>query len=215
VLTAADMQVLTMLLWNFRIAVIQQLVRVYRVGGVRNPSAARRRVHQLVASGLLDFADVLARPLLDLREPLYQWPGVGRPDYALIPHLVWTLQSRWVRPLSSTRVYFASRKAINIFGGVSKGSIKHYGQISHDLHVAEAAVNYLEREPERMASWYSEDANVEQIRFQKVPDAIFYDMAQQPPRPSVAVEVGGNYQEQKLTDFFMDMENRRLAFILW
>lgn len=77
------------------------------------------------------------------------------------------------------------------------------------------ALNYLEREPERMASWYSEDANVEHVPFAKVPDAIFYDLSQDPPRPVEAAEVGGFYGEQKLLDFIMDMERRQLAFVIW
>ena len=213
--TAADMLVLTMLLWDFRIAVNEQLVRAYRAGGVRNAGAARRRVRALVASGLLDFADVLARPLLDILIALYEWPGTGRPDYGILPQLAWALERRWQQPLTSKRVYFASRKSINIFGGVTKGAIKHYGQISHDLHVTEVALNYLERDPERMKSFVSEDANTEHVPFQKVPDAIFYDLDSNPPRPVQAVEVGGYYPEAKLHAFFTDMEKRRLPFVIY
>ena len=210
-LTAADKLVSRTLRWDCRIAVNEQIVRKYRVGGVRNASAARRRIRALVASGLLDFADVLARPLLDILTPLYEWPGAGRPDYKVIPHLAWTLEHRWQQPLTATRVYFASRKSINIFGGVTKGAIKHYGQISHDLHVTEAALNYLEREPDRMASWVSEDANTEHVPFQKVPDAVFYDLKSNPPRPVQAVEVGGFYPEAKLHAFFTDMEKAEIT----
>ena len=63
------------------------------------------------------FADVLARPLLDILIALYEWPGTGRPDYRILPQLAWTLERRWQQPLTATRVFFASRKSINIFGG--------------------------------------------------------------------------------------------------
>jgi hypothetical protein len=212
---AADMLVLRMLGWDFRIAVDRQLVRVYRVGGVRNPAAARRRIRRLGTAGLLGHADVLARPLLDLSVPLYEWPGKGRPDYGLIPHLAHLLERRWRQPLSATRVYFASRKALNVFGGVTRGAIKHYGQISHDLHVTELGIGFLEREPERMKSFVSEDASTGHVLHAKVPDAIFYDLESEPPRPVQAVELGGVYPEEKLRAFFTDMERRHLPFVLY
>ena len=93
--SAADKLVSRMLRWDCRIAVLAQLVRAYRVGGIRNAGAARRCLRAQVASGLLGFADVLARPLLDISEPLYSWPGTGRPDYEILPHLAWTLERRW------------------------------------------------------------------------------------------------------------------------
>jgi hypothetical protein len=214
-LTAADMLVLSMLLWDFRIALGGQLVRAYRAGGVGNPGGGRRRVRELVASGLLGYEDVLARPLLDISRPLYEWPGQGRPDYGILPRLAWQLERRWQQPLSAARVYFASRKAINIFGGVTRGVIKHHGQISHDLHVTEAALNYLEREPGRMGSFVSEDACTAHEPFRKVPDAMFYDLHEEPPRPVLAVEVGGFYPEAKLRAFFEDMELRKLPFVVF
>lgn len=206
---------LQLLLWDFRIALLAQLVGALRAAGVPDDGSARRIVRLLVGAGLVGTARVLARPLADVSEPLYRWdPAEGPPDHSVIPHVVWVGQSRWARPLSAVTVLFASPRAVRLFGGVAPGKVKAVSQTTHDLHVTEVRLlHFGGTDPSR--SWVSEDRELEREPFRKTPDGVVYDLTGPVPRRVEAQEIVGLYPEEKLRGFFADMEFRSLPFRLW
>lgn len=213
-LTAGDMLVLNMLLWHVRVARMGELVRAYRTTTVTNASAARRRVRELVAAGLIQYAKVLCRPVLRLERPLYCWSPVGGPPaFDRSSELAWRLEKRWSDvALKPACVYFAGKKAINLFGGVATGSVKSYLQLSHDCQVSWVYCRYLESDPDLAATWVSEDAATEHVYRQRRPDAVLHDSMN---RPVLAVEIGGFYGPEKLVALMRDLERRQLALELW
>lgn len=213
-LTPADMLVLHMLLWQCSVARHGTLAAVYRLGGLVHPSAINRRVRELVASDLVQHAKVACRPLLELDAPLYACnPAEERYDYGRAGELAWKLEKRWKNlPMEPECVYYAGKKAIALFGGVMKGAVKQYAHLSHDAQCAWLYARYLEANPALARTIVSEHANLDAIKFQKVPDFVCHDSAN---RPVLALEVGGFYPAEKLTALFRDLERRGLALELW
>jgi hypothetical protein len=194
-----------------RVATRDQAIRVLAKGGVASRRVAKRVLHALVGRGLVRFEEVPARPLLRLEYPLVTWrPGLPAPAFG---PLAWTLEKRWQEPLRPTRVYFAGPAAVRAYGGCMKGRLSNIAQVSHDLHVTEVYLGFLEREPEIAAAWVSEDELGEsRKKFEKQPDAVLYD---RDGKPRVAVEFGGLYGVDKLQAFHTDMERRALPYELW
>lgn len=194
-----------------RIAARGQAMRVLAKGGVSSRRVAKRILHALVGQGLLRFEEVPARPLLHLESPLVTWrPGLPAPEFG---PLAWSLEKRWQEPLRPTRVFFAGPAAVRTYGGCMKGHLSNIAQVSHDLHVTEVYLGFLEREPEIAAAWVSEDELGEsRKKFEKQPDAVLYG---RDGKPRVAVEFGGLYGVDKLTAFHVDMERRALPYELW
>ena len=87
-----------------------------------------------------------------------------------------------------------------------RGHLTNIAQVSHNLHVTEVYLGFLEREPAIAAAWASEDELGEtRKKFEKQPDAVLYD---RDGKPRLAVEFGGLYGVDKLQAFHTDMERR-------
>jgi hypothetical protein len=211
ILTHADSILLKVLSQKTRVATREQAIRVFARGGVTSRRVGRRRLHALSASGILSCEDVPARPLLDLRGPLVCWrPGYGEPDFGA---LAWTLEKRWQAPLATTRVYFAGREGLRLYGGVARGQLTNINQVSHDLHVTEVYLRLLAEEPALAAAWVGEDEHGDtRLKYQKQPDAVLCD---DDGRPRLAIEFGGLYGVAKLSAFHRDMDRRGLPYEIW
>lgn len=213
-LTPADMAVLNMLLWQCSVARHGTLATVFRANGLTHGSAINRRLRELVGAELLRFAKVACRPVLELQGPLYFCnPARERYAYGRAGELAWQLEKRWKNlSLEPATVYFGSKKALAIFGGVMKGSVKQYAHLSHDCQCAWLYARYLTTNPTFAGTICSEHMNTEAIKYQKVPDFVVHNSKNE---PVMALEVGGFYPKEKLVALFRDLERRQLCLELW
>lgn len=213
-LTPADMAVLNMLLWQCSVARHGTLAAVYRAFGLTHSSAINRRIRELVAADLIQFAKVACRPVLELEAPLYFCdPAREDYDYDRAGELAWQLEKRWKNlQLEPACVYHCGRRALAIFGGVMKGSVKQYAHLSHDCQCAWLYARYLTTNPTFAQTIYSEHLNTEAIKYQKVPDFVVHNSKNE---PVMALEIGGFYPREKLEALFRDLERRQLALELW
>lgn len=209
--TDAEILLRETLCWKIRVLSREQAVRVFALAGVASPRVAKRRLHMLSRLRLVACEELLARPLLALDRPVLSWrPGESAPDYEA---LAWTLEKRWQAPLVPTRVFFAGRETVRIFGGCAKGHLTNVNQVSHDLHVGEVYLKFLERDRARAGMWVSEDELAEhRKKFEKQPDAVLHDEA---GRAKLVIEFGGLYGPEKLRAFHVAMTNRSLPYELW
>ncbi len=209
--TAADTLLRETLCWKIRVISREQAVRLFALADVSSPRAAKRRLHMLTRLRLVSCVELLARPILALEGPLVRWsPGEAPADFEA---LAWTLEKRWQAPLTPTRVLFAGRETIRIFGGCAKGHLTNVNQVSHDLHVAEVYLNFLEKDRPRAEMWVSEDElSDHRKKFEKQPDAVLHDEA---GAPRMVVEFGGLYGPEKLRAFHNDMDHRNLPYEIW
>ena len=49
--------------------------------------------------------------------------------------------------------FFAGRRALRVLGGCAKGRLTNLNQVSHDLHVGQVYLHFLERNPPLAAGW--------------------------------------------------------------
>jgi hypothetical protein len=209
--TDADTLLRETLCWKIRVLSREQAVRLFALAGVSSARAAKRRLHMLTRLRLVACEELLARPLLTLDAPLVRWrPGEAPADFEA---LAWTLEKRWQTPLEPTRVFFAGRETVRIFGGCAKGHLTNVNQVSHDLHVAEVYLQFLENDRHRAGMWVSEDELSEhRKKFEKQPDAVLHDEA---GVARLVVEFGGLYGPEKLRAFHSHMDHRNLPYELW
>lgn len=209
--TDAEILLRETLCWKIRVLSREQAVRLFALAGVSSPRAAKRRLHMLTRMRLVACVELLARPILDLHGPLVCWePGETPADFEA---LAWRLEKRWQTPLAPTRVYFAGTETVRIFGGCAKGHLTNVNQVSHDLHVAEVYLRFLEKDLPRAEMWVSEDELSEhRKKFEKQPDAVLHDEA---GTPRLVIEFGGLYGPEKLRAFHNDMDHRNLPYEIW
>ena len=154
-LTEIDREFVEMLCGPVRCASEGQHDEFAALRGIKNPKAARRRRYFLVASGLLKFADVPARPSIRLTGPLFTWVrGEPGPDAHALSYAA---EKRFTAPLEPTRIYYATPKAIRLFGGHASGEMPNAQQCAHDLCVTSIYLNLLSNDPEVAALYRGED----------------------------------------------------------
>jgi hypothetical protein len=209
-LTERDREILKALTVKVRVLALEQIASAWwpeTDSGRRN---ARRRLEEFAASGLVARTRVHARPLLSLEGPVFRWnPGEPGPDCG---RLSWRLQSRWDKPPQTITVFYATRKAVNRFGGVARGKIKNLSQLSHDVHVGAIYLLFLRTQPLLGTAWMGEDVLAPARKHQKLPDAVLCDDAQNPLR---AIEFGGAYPPERLAAFHEDCARRKLPYEIW
>jgi hypothetical protein len=195
--------------FKFRYGVFEHERRLAALHGVRNEEVVRRILRQLVADRHLQCVEALAKPLLELREPLYRFPDDGEPDDAA--H-AWILERRWAVPLQPSRIYFATPRCQRILGGVLKSDLTTQSQLSHDLHVASIWLAFAETAPALARAWVHEDElEGSYEKGEPRPDAIIFDGG----RPALAVEFGGGYSAHKLAEQRRGCARRKLPYELW
>jgi DNA-binding Lrp family transcriptional regulator len=209
-LSDRDRQILRALSSQIRVVTFGQLVRNYWPTGNSAPTNARRRLAELVASGLLERARVVAHPLLELAGPVQAWrPGAPRPDPGTVSG---RLRSRWQAEPRAMTAYLAGRRAITLFGARALGRVKSPYQVTHDLHVSEVYFLLRRTEPLLAEAWVGEEILAPSRKDQKLPDAILHDDR---GRPRLVVEFGGKYPARRVAAFHDDCEARGLPYELW
>jgi hypothetical protein len=210
-LTAADREFAEALCGRVRCMSERQHEEFAALRGITNPKAARRRRYFLVASGLLGHVAVPARPIVRLDGPLFAWaPGEPGPD---VQALSYAAERRFSAPLEPTRIYYATRKAVRLFGGHGSGEMPNAMQAAHDLGVSAIYLGLLAGDPEVAALYRGEDQMADfHQKYQKVADAYLCD---ERGRPCVAVEFLGLYPPARIAAFHDDMRRRELDYELW
>jgi len=210
-LTERDREIVGMLCCRVRIVSLSQVANHWWSEAKQGLENARRRLSTLVDAGLLKHEHVMARPLPQLSAPVLSWkPGDSDPAFGSV---AWQLQSRWKKEPRKTRVYFATTRAANLFGGRAAGRIKQEFQATHDLGVCEMYLQLRDQQPEKALRWIGEDAVAPHRRGQKLPDAIIAHAADE--RPQLVLEFGGAYDKDRLIDFHADNEERELPYEIW
>ena len=210
-LTERDREIVGMLCCRVRIVSLSQISDHWWADAKQGPESARRRLSALVDAGLLKDAHVMARPLPQLTAPVLSWkPGDPVPVFGSV---AWQLQSRWTKEPRKTRVYIATTRATNLFGGRAAGRIKQEFQATHDLGVCEMFLQLRKQRPDEVVRWIGEDALAPHRRGQKLPDAIIATGADE--RPELVMEFGGAYNKERLIDFHADNEERKLPYEIW
>lgn len=210
-LTERDREIVGMLCCRVRIVSLSQIAKHWWTDAKQGLENARRRLSALENAGLLKHVHVMARPLPKLTAPVVSWkPGGPAPGFGSI---AWQLQSRWTSEPLKTRVYIATTRATNLFGGRAAGRIKQEFQATHDLGVCEMYLQLCKQRPEEVSRWIGEDALAPHRRGQKLPDAIIATSADE--RPELVLEFGGAYDKQRLIDFHADNEERKLPYEIW
>lgn len=189
----------------------RQIANSWWRGLTHAEESARRRLRQLHDARLVKCVRVMARALPAMPEPVLQWsPQASVPDFGSI---AWKLQSRWTTEPKQTTVWFATKKATQLFGGKSPGRIKQEYQATHDLGVSETYLILRQQRPSLAEHWIGEDELAPHRRGQKLPDAV---IATQPrKRPDLVLEFGGAYDKPRLIDFHADCEQRGLPYEIW
>lgn len=189
----------------------RQIANAWWPGFAHAEECARRRLRELQDTRLLERVRVMARALPPMTEAVLQWePKATVPDFGSV---AWKLQSRWTTEPRQTTVWFATKKATQLFGGKSPGRIKQEYQATHDLGVSEMYLILRNNRPSLAQHWIGEDQLAPHRRGQKLPDAV---IAPQPEeRPELVLEFGGAYDKPRLIDFHADCEQRGLPYEIW
>jgi hypothetical protein len=204
-LTPRDEDLLMGLTGRFRLVTAPLVARLWD----SSEAFVARRLRRLAASGLVLRSRVLARPLLDLVEPVMRWaPGDPDPDFGRASY---RLKSRWVEPPVATTLYVAGRRAAHLFGG-SGGRLDFPLQVTHDLHVCLLYVDLRARDPLVAARWRGEETLRVGRKRGKVPDAVLVDHR---GRPAKAIEFGGSYEPERLRVFHRVCSNKRQPYEVW
>jgi len=212
VLTARDEEILLALTHKVRILTSSQVASTWWQGSTRAGTLAARRLSDISKLGLLGSDHVLARPFLPLDAPALSWkPSEPLPNFE---PLAYQLRVRWEgQPFRSTRVFFATRAAVNQFGGYMKGYLDHPHEATHDLHHAELYVRLKRDHPKLASGWVSENELALTAQpFEVLPDSVLCD-------PSglvrLVVEFAGIYDAERLRRIHDYAENRELPYELW
>ena len=207
-LTDRDEAILETLTHRVRMLSAEQVARTWFGNSADPVRLARSRLRQLQEAGYLDRLDALARPELELEEPLFRWePGEAEPDFAALSR---RCSGRWSQPVERTSLYVASSRAGVLYGG-SGGRSPRLSEVSHDLSLAGLYLRHFRPNGHRV-EWTSE-ASLIRMGYgdqSRVPDALVTENGS-----SRAIELGGTYSSAKLEDFHAFCTEEALAYELW
>ncbi len=197
--TCRDQEIIEILILRVRVLSVEQVARQWWNSTSAGIAAARRRLGGLEQQGLLQLAALSARPELPLTEPLATWrAGSHVPDFGAVAH---RLRQRWRQAGAARRT-----ECIWSAGGVSRRP--RVSEVTHDLQLAAVYLAMHRQCPQRARTWTFETEFVEGRS--KVPDAVVRD------GPLVtAVEMGGQYDREKLEQFHAYCLGRGMAYEIW
>lgn len=208
-MTARDEEILILLCSKVRFFCLEQIARTWWTDKPREVRRARQRMLALAGEGWLKPTTVLARPLLDLSQPIIEWhPGKHAPAFAGVSG---ELQRRWRLPARKTEVFPASQKAAAIFGGTAVGLVKHLCQATHDLHVSEVFLFYRRNRSDLARLWVGEDSVADDQNASKRPDAILRDHG----NVLRVIEFGGSYKPGRLQAVHEQCFKRQHPYEIW
>lgn len=209
-LTERDKSILQTLTFKTRLITVEQAATVWWEHASVGPILARRRLKILLDQGLLTMRTLPAYPMLPLSAPVLYWtPGDPDPDADAIAY---RLTARWTAEYQPTPVYLASRRTAHLLGSLTRGTIRHPDQITHDLHVSAVYFTFLRNQPDLARRWVGEEEYAPEREHQKLPDAVIKDAQGQ---VELVVEFGGKYDALRYRAFHRDCKRRALPYQLW
>ncbi len=207
-LTQRDREILQALSLKVRLFNQRQLAEHWWNGDLAN---ARRRLKRFAQVGLLTQIMVPTRALPPLEVPLVRWkPGDPQPEAG---HIAYQCQNRWrMRAVRPSTVWIATEQAAQIYGGKSRGELKHATQATHDLGVAAVWLRLRNIAPHWADAWRGEDQLAHTRQGEKVPDAFLVDTNN---TVQCVIEFGGAYDADRVKAFHADCAARSLPYQLW
>ena len=209
-MTVRDEEILRLLCSKVRFFSLEQIARTWWTEEPREIRRARQRMMTLAKNAWLKPTTLLARPLLDLVGPIFNWhPGRSDPDFSAVSR---ALRRRWKLPARKVEVFLASHKAAAILGGTTFGLVKNLCQATHDLHVSEVFLFYREYLSDAATLWVGEDSVISTRGAGKRPDAFLRDAQGRNLR---VVEFGGAYKADRVQALHEHCSNQQLPYEIW
>jgi len=154
-MTGREKELCIVLCRHLRILSIDQIARGWWPSSRDARWRARADVKRLAQSKWLIPMTVLARPMLQLTAPIFEWKaGDPPPDFPLLETLC---RERWIFPAVQTEVAVAGPRALEVFGGATPGDLKNACQTTHDLHMGELFLRYRDAGLDWRVQWVGED----------------------------------------------------------
>ena len=207
--TTRDHDILEVLTFKVRLLTLPQIAGTWWGGSDSALTRARARLAELQHAGLIKALQVHTDKMLPLDTPVATWaPGEPDPQYGAVAY---ELQHRWSQDAPRlTRVYVATRKAANQYGGVG-GRLKFPDQATHDLHLSELYLRFRQSNRDLANRWINEDLRPKAGFKQKDPDILIQDDA----HSGLAIEFGGRYDARRIRDFHRDCAARERRWQIW
>lgn len=185
----------------------QLLKRGQQLGVSRR--AAQETLRRLRREGMATAKRAIVRQV-PIEKPLRCFTSAETPDD--LGRLASHLCRRWQRARQSRpMVYRATSKAVGLFGAaVTTRADSH--KTDHDLVLTEVLLRYLQSDPK--PAWFHEASldRLELIHSGLKPDAVVWPKQADSPR---AIEVGGQYSKQRLTQLHRAMADSNMEWELW
>lgn len=204
--TPLQKKVLDLLTRRVRVIEESQLVRAWQLGSL----SLRRALKALEARHLISLGKAATRLPIAARTIAMWEPGDLPPDFV---RMAWMLERRYYEsPVKPRWIAWARKRAARLTGGIG-GSIRQPLQLSHDLGVASM---FLNRVASTSQNWVSEDLFRREFRrtsfLQKVPDAV---LVNEDAKIVLAIEYGGKYSSERLSQFHADCQRARIPYEIW
>lgn len=207
-LTQRDTELLEALTLRIRVLSVEQISRTWWPDSA-NADTVIRRLKQLTDAGYLSRIGLMAHPETPVTEAVCVWgQNAPAPDFGAI---AWRLNSRWPEPLVNTDCVIATQFAGRFFGGYG-GRKPRRAETTHDLHLSAVFLQMRTNQPERAATWSSEEERKKDAEHgEKLPDAIVSDGDRR-----TAIELGGkSYNREKLEGFHDFCAEQNLDYEIW
>lgn len=181
-----------MLARRVRVITDRQTAAKFYPGTARPIRVARTAFDRLKRRGLVETLTAMVHPEPMLEGPVLDWrPGDPLPNF---DRIAWKLQSRWTEPLVRTTVAWATTKAKQAQGALSRGRGPRAKEITHDIGVSQVYFHLCRHHPELAEHWIGEDELRAQGRTDDIPDAIIA----LPEGQHISIDFGGAYSARKL-----------------
>ncbi len=194
---------------HVRVLTVDQVARTWWPHTKRPRNNAKKRLQELENQKLVSLQTILARPEIDLEEPVFNWKiGDPKPDFGPIAY---RLKARWKEPLEPTDVVIASRDTKLHYGGYIGGRMPRESEATHDINLAKVYLQFRQEQPELLDFWVSEAQQYAEGggKNQRLPDVIIRDGE----AVQMIIEFAGAYSKQKLQAFHD--EAKQIPYQLW
>lgn len=210
-LTVRDTEIIRALTEHIRVFSVGQIARTWWGTSKNAVQNTADRLRVLEHDGLVELHRAPAHPEIEITAPVLTWqPGDEEPDLGATSY---RLQRRWNQHPTMTLCVYASRQAMNRFGGHG-GRPSREIERTHDIHMSAVYLLYRDRSPEKLTGWVFEE-RIKQERkrekFERLPDVIL----RSPGEPERAIEFGGAYSKAKLGLFHAYCKEQTLPYEVW